>query len=325
MATLARARELSFPVEARDIGFWDDGTLLLTTPSAEVWQADIAAAAGESVLLHPANRVIQPVAEAVGLPNAEPAGGRYPRLAASALAGAVIVNTSDLVLVACPRPGEIAGRLLHLGCGEYYPRMAFSRDGSRFTVCADTLLVFDTGSWKKKARDDSGVFAWHPREPRLLFLDAVTGRLMWTDWRNVARPASWPVGTLSPSEGRVEPAGLVVDATADRCVTAYRHPDRLEWWQLQPLRMVAAQPVGGEVFDLYPGPRADVFAVETEAGVQLWDFEARAPVSDVITGNTGVKSSPSGLWCVTLSRIPSNPHPMHPGEAKRTITLWKVL
>jgi hypothetical protein len=319
VVTLARVHEMTFPVEVRDVAFWDDGTLLLTTPSAELWRVDVVAP-GESDLLHPASRVLQPVAEALSSPNVEPACGGYPRLAASALAGVIIVNTSDLTLVALPWSGEVAARLLHLGCGEYYPRMAFSRDGSRFFACADRLLIFDTGSWKKKhARNASEVCTWHPLEPRLLGLDACTGRLKWTDWRNVAKPTARAVGTLDLSECRVEPAGLVVDATADRCVTAYHHPDRLEWWQLQPLRLIAVRPVG-EVFDLYPGPRAEVFAVETEAGVQLWDLEARMPVSDVIGGSSGVKFSPSGLWCVTLSRVPTNP-----GEVKRTVTLWKVL
>jgi hypothetical protein len=316
---------VSLPVEARDVVFWDDETLLLTTPSADVWRADVASTPCNIDLWFAANRVLKPVAEALGKPGVEPASGGYPRLAASAPAGAVVVNTHDLVLVACPRPGETAARLLSFSWGQYYPRMAFSRDGSRFSACADHLLVFDTGSWRGRARDALEVCAWHPWEPLLLGLHQYTGQLSWADWRDSAKPALRLVGTLDASGGRIEPAGMVVDATGERCVTAYGHPDRLEWWQLDPLRLIDSRPVGeGEVFDLQSGPGARLFAVESEAGVQLWDFETRQPLSDVIPGGSGVQFSPSGFLFVTQSREPTNPYPIQPGRPNHTVTLWKV-
>ena len=323
--TVARVQELSFEVDARDVVFWDDNTLLLTTPSAEVWRVVVAPTPGKAESSVAASRVLGPVAQALGQAAVKPARGGYPRLAASARAGAVVVNTHDLVLVACPLRGGDGARLLSFGWGQYYPRLAFSRDGSRFSACADHLLVFDTGSWEGRARDAPEVCAWHPREPLLLGLHAYTGQLGWTDWRDGANPTLRPVGTLDASGGRIEPAGVVVDAAGERCVTAYRHPDRLEWWQLDPLRLIDSRPVGeGEVFDLRSGPGAGLFAVESAAGVQLWDFDTREPLSGVIAGASGAQFSPSGLRFVTRSRAPTNPYPIQPGGANRAVTLWKV-
>jgi hypothetical protein len=323
--TVARVYELSFEVDARDVVFWDDNTLLLTTPSAEVWRAVVAPTPGKAELSVAANRVLGPVALALGQADVKPAGGGYPRLTASGQAGVVVVNTHDLVLVACPMRGGNGARLLSFGCGQYYPAMAFSRDGARFSACADRVLVFDTGSWQGRARDAGEVCAWHPREPLLLGLHEYTGQLGWTDWRDSANPTLRPLGTLDASGGRIEPAGVVVDATGERCVAAYRHPDRLEWWQLDPLRLIDSRPVEeGEVSGLQSGPGAAWFAVESEAGVRLWDFETREPRCDVIAGASGVQFSPSGLRFVTQSREPTNPCPIQPGGVNRAVTLWKV-
>jgi hypothetical protein len=325
VVTIARLHELSFEVDARGVVFWDDNTLLLTTPSAEVWRAVVAPTPGKAELSVTAKHVLGPVAQALGQADVKPASGGYPRLAASTRAGAVVVNTHDLVLVACPMRGGNGARLLSFGWGQYYPAMAFSRDGTRFYACADHLLVFDTGSWQGQARDALQVCAWHPSEPLLLGLHEYTGQLGWTDWSDGANPTLRPVGTLAASEGRIEPAGIVVDASGERCVTAYRQPDRLEWWQLDPLRLIDCRLVGeGEVLDLQSGPGTGWFAVESEAGVQLWDFETREPLSDVIAGASGVQFSPSGLRFVTQSRSLTNPYPIKPGGADRAVTLWKV-
>jgi hypothetical protein len=322
---VTRVATLSFGGEARDVVFWTDDLLLLTTPSAEVWRAIAEPGQHPGELLFAANEVLAPVAQALGQLHVQPASGGYPRLAASVHAGVVVVNTHDLVLVACPLHGSRSPSLLFFGWGQYYPSLAFSRDGSRFSVTADHLLVFDTDSWQGQTRNACEVCAWHPREPMLLGLHRYTGQLGWTDWRDSANPALRPLGVLTAAQERIEPAGLIVDAAGDRCVIAFAHPHRLEWWQLHPLQRIDSRLVEeGEIVELQPSPEAGVFAVETTAGVRVWDLERREPLSDLIGGATGLRFSPSGRRFVTRSRAATNPYPLQSSEGEPSVTLWRV-
>ena len=88
------------------------------------------------------------------------------------------------------------------GWGQYYPRIAFSPDASRLVVCADSVVVFDTGSWRwYKMQGDANICAWHPREPWLLGLEPTTGKLRWSDLQDMDNPRTWSAHD-SPAQTR---------------------------------------------------------------------------------------------------------------------------
>ncbi|KYF69764.1 hypothetical protein [Sorangium cellulosum] len=323
---IERVRALSFEVDAVDVAFWDEDTLLVTTPSAELWRVAVEPRIQKAELVFAADQILDPVSRALGTVVASPASGGYPRLAVSREAGVAAVNTHDMVLLACPLQGEGGPRLVSYGWGQYYPRMAFSPDASRLMVCDDALVVFDTGSWRwHRMQGDANICAWHPREPWLLGLEPTTGKLRWSDLQDMDNPRTWSAGALDPTQWDDDVVGIAIDATGERLVAAYRHPDRIEWWELDPLHRVDTRPVqAGEVLALEHGREAGLFAAVAELGVQLWGFESREPISDVIPDVSEVKFSPSGLCFVTLSRASDNPYPVAPSRTGCTSILWRA-
>ncbi|WP_438010540.1 hypothetical protein WME89_19010 [Sorangium sp. So ce321] len=323
---IERVRALSFEVDAVDVAFWDEDTLLVTTPSAELWRVAVEPRIQRAELVFAADQILGPASRALGTAVASPASGGYPRLAVSREAGVAAVNTHDMVLLACPLHGEGGPRLVSYGWGQYYPRMAFSPDASRLMVCADDLVVFDTGSWRwYKMQGDANICAWHPREPWLLGLEPTTGKLRWSDLQDMDNPRTWSAGALDPTQWDDDVVGIAIDATGERLVAAYRHPDRIEWWELDPLHRVDTRPVqAGGVLALEHGGEAGLFAAVTAFGVQLWGFESREPISDVIPNVSEVKFSPSGLCFVTLSRASTNPYPVASSRTGCASILWRA-
>ena len=327
MMRIDRVHALSFEVDVADVAFWDEETLLLITPSAELWRVAVSSRTQKAELVFAADQILGPVARTFGQVTVSPAGGGYPRLAVSSAAGVAAVNTHDMVLVACPLHGEGMPRLVSSSWGQYYPRMEFSSDASRLMLCADDVLAFDTRSWRWFEKQGvANVCAWHPREPWLLGLESSTGQLCWTDLRDIDKPRAWSAGALNRTQWDDEVAGIAINATGERVVAAYRHPDRIEWWQSDPFRLIDTQPVrAGEVLALEHGREAGLFAVVTEGGVECWDFESREPLSDVIRHASEIKFSPSGLRFVTLSRASTNPDPVSPPrESGCALFLWQV-
>lgn len=324
---IERVHALSFEVDAVDMAFWDEDTILLTTPSAELRRVAVSPPDQEAELVCAADQVLGPAARALGETMVSPASGRYPRLSASRAAGVAVVNTHDMVLLACPLRGDGAPRLVSCGWGQYYPQLAFSPDASRLMVRADELIIFDTRSWRwHEAHGDESVCAWHPREPWLLRLDPTTGQLRWSDLQDIDDPRAWSAGAIEPAQWDEDVVGIAIDATGERLVALCRRPDRIERWQLEPLRRVDARPVqSGEVVALEHGREAGVFAAVGDGGVQLWGFESREPISDVIPDVSEVRFSPSGRRFVTLSRGSTNPYPVVAGQAGCAPVLWQVL
>lgn len=320
-----RVQGLSFKANAVDLAFWNEDALLLTTSSGELWR--VAMKPQKEELIFTAEQMLGPVARALGKRSVSPAGGGYPRLAASSKAGVAVVNTHDMVLLACPLHGEGSPRLVSCGWGQYYPRLAFSPDASRLTVCADELIIFDTRSWHwYAAQGDAAICAWHPLEPWLLCLEPTTGQLRWLDLQDIDNPRTWFAGALHPTQWDDDVVDIAIDATGERLVAAYRNPDRIEWWRLDPLHRVGTQPVpSGEVLALEHGREAGLFATVTEGGVRFWGFESQEPVSEVVPGVSEVKFSPSGLRFATLSRESTNPYPVVSGRAGGAPVLWQVL
>src|SRR5262249_46942552 len=158
-------------------------------------------------------------------------------------------------------------------------------------ACSDELVVFDTGSWRShETNEDVNICEWHPREPWLLRLEPTRGELYWTDLTDIDRPRTVPVGSLGAEKWVDDVAGFAVDATGKWLVVARIRPDRLEWWECYPLRLVESRPVqSGEVIALEHGREAGCFAAVTRLGAELWGFESREPISDVIRDVSEIK------------------------------------
>lgn len=314
-------------VEVRDAVFWDEEHLLLTTPAAEVWRAALAGP-HDAQRLFTAAEVLGPVARHLGAERVAPAAGGYPRLAAHRAANTVVVNTHDLVLVACAPHGGRAPALLSACWGHYYPCLAFSADGSRFAATGDGFLAFDTRSWQGRMEEPPAHCAWHPREPALLCLDRSTGRLAWTDYRDFAAPQPQTLGVPDLPGGPDEVAGLVVDPSGEMAVVACDEPPRLEWWQLAPLRRLETRALedgsagGFPALEAHHG--AGLFAVESQAGVRLWDFGSRRPLARLLAGATNLRFSPSGRRFLTHGPASTSPHPARAAEAGGSVALWQV-
>lgn len=336
MPGITRVGELSFGFDVRDAAFWDEETLILVTPAADVWHATLDPRPHAVDKLFTGNEVNGPLSRAFGKPVA-PATGGYPCLAASARARTVVVNTHDVVLVACPmgtvfprgrwwqRPVEAATpRIICDGWGDYYPPLAFSADGSRLAMAYEGVIVWDTATWTY-GHDEKGVdtVAWHPREPRTLVLDE--GRLAWIDWTDIERPVRHPIGALEGAGDREEPRAVVLDPDEGGFLAAYHYPPRLEWWRFDPLRLVhTVESPHGEIYDLVPGPAGDVVAVVGAHSTGVWDARTRTPVGDAMEEATGVSFSPSGRRFITRKLSFDNPYPAHGDTTECGFDLWQV-
>lgn len=333
VAAITPVGELSFGLDVRDLAFWDEATVLLVTPAGDLWRAVLEPSPRATERLYTGREVNASLAKAFGEETMEPASGGYPSLAADARAGVAIVNTHDVVLVACAvpadaRPPAEPPKLIAAGWGNYYPQLSFSADGSRFAAAHDELLVFDTRTWARgQPGNDSDAWAWHPREPRMLSLDD-KDRLSWVDFSDVKNPVIQPLGTLDTGEGddRTDPHALLVDADGAGFLVAYHYPPRLEWWRMDPLRRIGdARPApDGEVFGIHPSPAGDLLALLSSGGVRLMDAATREEVSDVMEGAMDLSFSPSGRRFITRSLAMQNPHPKHGGRAGARFHLWQA-
>lgn len=316
----------SFEASVVDAAFGDEETLLFTTSSAELWRAVMKPESPRAERVLDAGPVLGPVAQALGEAMVSPARGGYPRLAVSYEAGVAVVNTHDVVLVACPLRGAGAPQLVWCGWGQYYPSLAFSPDGSRLMASADEVILFDTASWRSCLAHGGARFcAWHPREPRLLCLEPTRGELHWWDVQDVDRPRRWLVGMISTVPFDDHVVGIAIDVTGDRFVVAYRCPDRIEWWRLDPLRRDGVKPLSSEILALEHGRRAALFATVTGVGAQIWSFESQEPIEGVIPSVDEIKFSPSGLRFATLRRRSTNPYPGVRDRTEHAPALWGVI
>ncbi|HEU4882169.1 MAG TPA: hypothetical protein VFT45_07990 [Longimicrobium sp.] len=322
MSTIIRVGEVSFGFDVRDLAFWDEETVILVTPAADVWRAVLDPHPRAVEKLYSGREVNAPLSAAFGKP-VEPATGGYPRLAVSARAGVAIVNTHDVVLVACP-VGIDAGkpRLISEGWGNYDPQIAFSPDGARFSLMSGGVAVFDTTTWKFGHDEAAGTCVWHPRAPWTLVLDE--GRVGWIDWTDVAKPARHSIGTLEGPEDREEPRAVALDPDEGGFLAAYHYPPRLEWWRFDPLRIVhSVESPHGEILNLVPGP-AGLVAVVGARGTGVWDTRTREPVGGAMDEATGVVFSPSRRRFITRKLSFSNPYPAHGDTTQCGFDLWQV-
>jgi hypothetical protein len=326
MSKLIRQFELSLPIEARHVVFADEGTLAFTSPVADVWKVAAGTAASHPELLFPSRLALAPVAEALGRATVDPARGDYPRLAVSLSANVVVVNTHDLVLVACPLNSEEKARLLAFGWGQYYPRMAFSADHSRFAAKADMLLVYDMTTWRGHALRSVEQCGWHPRQPMHLCV-GYKGELFWADWSEGISPIIRELGSIGVHN---ETHGLVVLHDLERFVAAF-HPPRLELWQLNPLRLIEAlDTVDGEIFDLRLSPNGKWLVVRTSSGIRLWNPETPFVLSKLFPGFDALEFAPSSQRFVTHQLAASaNPSAsddtLNSTTSRSVLSCWEIL
>ncbi len=321
-----RRQGLVFDKEVIDADFWDEETLLLTTPKGGLRRARLGLGFQKTERVLSAWRAMSPVARSLSSFWVEPAHGRYPCLVVSALAGVAIVNPHDMVLVACPEPGLGKPQLISQTWGLFYPQISFSPDATRLLVVSDDVLVFDTRGWHRfHAEEGPDYFAWHPRENRLLALDPESGGLSWIDVRDLERPVTTPIGQLEPVPYSDHAVGLAYDERRGRLVVGYRLPDRLEEWTLDPLQRTRVIPLSdGELYSLEPKPAAGLFSLHSYAGLRLWDLETLEPVTEALPGTSDLKVSPSGRRLLTLSNHHWNPRPVKPPKRRVEFVLWEV-
>jgi hypothetical protein len=336
VTAITRVGELSFGMEVRDLAFWDEETLILVTPRADVWRAELRPRPRAVEKLFSGGQVNRPLSGAFGT-AVKPATGGYPCLVASARAGAVVVNTHDVVLVACPVGGTLAQprrwwqprgpgkpRLLCEGWGDYYPQVAFSPDGARLSLISRGVVVYDTTTWSYgHAEDAADTCAWHPRAPRTLVLRE--GHVGWIDWSDIQNPVRHPIGTLEGPEDREAPKAVALDADEGGFLAAYHYPARLEWWRFDPLRMVhTVESPHGEIDNLVPQPGGGLMGVVGGRSAGVWDTRTRQPAGDAMEEPTGIVFSPSGRRFITRKLSFDNPYPAHEDITECGFDLWQV-
>lgn len=207
---LRKITDLRIGTEVRHAAFLSEDRVAVSTGTGDVFEVAFGAPPGPGPLLLEGRWILEPVAKALGQRTVEPAGGSYPRLAASPDGGLLIVNTHDAVLVACPLTGE-RPRLIAETWGNYEPPLQFSPDGEWLRAGEAPLVVYDVRTWKWWPFPDLGVAVWHPVQPRLLVLDSER-RLRWLDLsRGHGEPSPGPpLGDLA--NGVYEPQGLFLSA-----------------------------------------------------------------------------------------------------------------
>lgn len=309
MPRLVRQYDLPLFAEARHVVFAGDDALMFTTTTADVWKMAASPTAARPELLFPGRLVLAPVVQVLGQAAVVPASGGYPRLAVSFEADSVVVNTHDLVLVACRLNGDEQRRLLSYSWGEYYPRFEFSSDNSRFAAKADRLLVFDTRSWDGHTLNSVEVCGWHPQQPKQLCVD-YEGELFWADWSQGITPEIQQLGTIGLRNGWNQAHGLVVLEGGERFVVAF-HPPRIELWRLNPLQLIESlETSDGEISDLRLSPKGKWLVVLSESGVRVWDTETHFELSDLFPGISELDLAPSGQRFVTHHLTAgTNPYP----------------
>lgn len=151
-------------MDVRDASFLDGENLILATPDGNVLRTSVSGCAEE--LMFSGRDILYRVAEGLVLDSTKnpkeipksaatlkPCHGGYPRLAASECSDWVVVNTHDMILVACreashSKTGPFSRstapemRLLTWIWGEYYRYYDFSADGSWLALDLGRALIW---------------------------------------------------------------------------------------------------------------------------------------------------------------------------------------
>jgi hypothetical protein len=314
---LRKIGNLDIGKEVRHAAFLSEDRVAVSTPAGDVFEVAFGDSAQPRLLLE-GKRILKPVARALRQRKVEPAGGAYPRLAASPSGGRLIVNTHDAVLVACSLDGE-PPRLIAETWGEYYPRIQFSPDG-RWVCAGETpLLVFDVRTWKYKVFEDLAAAAWHPVLPRLLVLDGERR----PRWLAMGEPSPGPpLGDLA--NGVHDPVGLFLTSAGDRGLAVFENGESIEF-QLDPFRRSENRSLGNGLLSAAWQPsRASWIILESDAGALLWDLDEVRPLTGFLPGVTEICPSPSGRRLVLFERGSTNPRPVKPAPAM-SAGFWEVV
>ena len=250
----------------------------------------------------------------------------------------IVVNTHDLVLVACRnaqefktglrslRRADFETRLLTHTWGLHYSALQFSPDGSWLAVEHDgSSILFNMHDLAWRERAIRPPFAWHPQKPNLLGFDK-QGRILWMDITQES-PLPEVLCALEYDSVTANIAGLWMHPSGESCVTVYRHGHWV-WWQLKPFQLLSQGMIDDSECGRVCGtPGVPWMAVQTENAIWIGDLDDRQLWSwTKLPSTTEARFSPSGRRMVTLSQIrSSNPYPAHPAPThKRTATMWEV-
>src|ERR1700694_427235 len=245
-----KIRDVSLEDDIRDASFLDENHLALITPSADVWRASLIPGAGPCELLFQGRHILKRVSESLETrKKVEAAQGAYPRLAISHQSEWIVVNTHDLVLVACRnaqefktgvrslRRADFETRLLTHTWGLHYSALQFSPDGSWLAVEHDgSSILFNMHDLAWRERAIRPPFAWHPQKPNLLGFDK-QGRILWMDITQES-PLPEVLCALEYDSVTANIAGLWMHPSGESCVTVYRHGHWV-WWQLKPFQLLS--------------------------------------------------------------------------------------
>jgi hypothetical protein len=327
---LHKIMDLEVPGGVRDAAFWDEETIVVTTPAADVWRLDLGASRRPPQQLHTGQEVLAPVARGLGKEgDLAPAAGGYPRLAVSRTAAAVVVNTHDTVLVACDATDiRRPPRVIAMGWGQYYPALGFSSDGSWFCMSPESpLTVWDTRTWRWRSSSEYEHGVWHATQPLLLCTtDNDPPSLAWLSAAAGGEElsAARVLGPIDVGDDWMRMCGLSLDPSGEYCAAAFEN-GRLVWWRLEPLEQVAELATSdGELKDIQVSTQGRwLAALRNRAGVELWDLNTRRPLDDTMLDASDVVFSPSATRLIALSNA-GNPHPRFPSSGPTSAALWQL-
>jgi len=332
-----------FSMDVRDASFLDEHNLALITPAADVWRTSVIS--GSEELMFSGSDVLHRVAEGLVLRSRKepkeipkvaatlkPCNGGYPRLATSDRSGWVVVNTHDMILVACrdasyfnfgpfSRRTTSEMRLLTWYWGDYYRPFDFSSDGS-WLVLPDDLgssIIFNMHDLTWRVVNIGAPFAWYPGHPTLLGFD----RDGWLVSLDVTQPSFLPEVLYDLKYDCVTGniAAVWVHPSGDSCVTFSKAG--WSWWQLKPFQLRSQGPVpGGKPQGVYTRPGIPRLAVDIGLSIWLGAIDIRQNWSwTELPSEAEAKFSPSGRYMVTLGPYPSA---MYPKLSKRIARLWEI-
>jgi hypothetical protein len=336
-----------FSMDVRDASFLDQHSLALITPAADVWRASVLSSgeelmfSGKDILHRVAERLVldstkQPREIPKVAAELKPCHGGYPRLATSDRPGWVVVNTHDMVLVACRDASFLdAGpfsrrtapemRLLTWYWGEYYRHFDFSADGSWLALPVDggCCMIFNMHDLTRRLVNVGDPYAWHPGHPTLFGFN----RDGWLVSLDVTQPGLEPeiLYNLEYDSVTGNIDGIWVHPSGESCVTISR--DGWSWWQLKPFQLLSQGPIpGGQPQEFYTRPGIPRLAVDKGRSIWLGALDTRQNWSWIeLPSQEVAKFSPSGRYMVTLGLLPTdNPWPMYPRSFARTATLWEI-
>jgi hypothetical protein len=336
---ITKLREFSGDI--RDVAFLDEGTLVCTKPSGDIWRVPCASGAEE--LMFSGREILYRVAERIIVASGgparkiprlaatiNPASGGYPRLAVSDRSEWIVVNTHDLVLVAC-RGASSGGtapemRLLTSIWGHHYIALPFSADGSSLAVghLLGRSLIFDMHNLTYREVEIGAPFAWYPDRSSLLGFN----RDGWLISLDVTQPNLSPevLYNLEYDSVTESIAGVWVHPSGESCVTIFRDC-RWSWWQLKPFQLLSQGHIGdGDCWKIHSRPGILRMAVTIEQSLWIGDLDNQQTWNWMqLASEAEARFSPSGRYMVTLSRIPTgNPYPKDPIPFTRTATLWEL-